>query len=245
MKSLLTYEIKRIRTLERFWGALILTMLAALGFVIYTKATFFNGYMFTIRTMQFQLYAFNIIAGVSALLCMHTSVFTKKSIDLAKEHKVKSGTLVFMKWLAGALQIAFMYAVTLIFLLLLGLAFGAHNTAFQVKAIALSYFTGMLAAIGTYTLAMFFQFLTAFPVLPIIIYVLLMGAAPIVLKAYGWPGFPGLLYSEARSAYSLILLGSPNINFLIALFFYTVPALLLSIPVFVLKKKRLMKKNGL
>ena len=51
MKSLLTYEIKRIRTLERFWGALILAMLAALGFVIYTKATFFNGYMFTIRTM--------------------------------------------------------------------------------------------------------------------------------------------------------------------------------------------------
>jgi hypothetical protein len=243
MFQLFGYENKRIISLKRFWILVILSFIGALGWIIYTKVTFFNDFMFTIRAQKYALFVFNLLVGVIIIISQYRRKYTKTGIELTETYNTARRNLVTARWLSGLCVIFCLYIAMLLWMLLLGIIFGAHNTAFQIKVMIISYLMDMIAVMGNYSIALFLLFLTAFPIFPILVYTVLMWLYPVYIDRVNFRGFTVFIYTATKDSYSAFLLGSVNLIFVWLFIAYAVLSLLLSMLVFKFKKKERKKKK--
>ena len=134
--------------------------LGAVGLTVYTKLSFWNDIMYTFRIQDYVLYVFNAASGVMVLLGLYRFRFTRKTIEQMEMNGSTRRMAVTAKWRAGITALFLLYLIMALLIVAMGLIFKAGNSAFQLKAMLVSLFMDMLAAMASYSVAMVFLFLT-------------------------------------------------------------------------------------
>ena len=242
MGKVLSSEINRFLSLKRFWILTVLTFLAGLLMVVDTKTTFFNDFMFLDSIYGFNSFIFNMAVGIIIFVSLYRRKYTRKSIELSEENNVKRGVVVISEWMTGTIAIIGLYIAIIPWVLLLGLIFGAHSTGLQIKAMSFLFLFDMIASIGCFSAALIFFYLTAFPVLPIVIYGALIWVYPIVTSLFKLRGIWADIYFCTKSAYTSFMFGNVNLWFIPVLMIYVAFSLGLSVLIFSFKKKERKKR---
>ncbi len=249
MNPLYRIEKKRLLSLKRFRFMSAALFIGAIALTVYTKITFWNDIMFTFRIQDYMLYVFNTAAGVTVLLGLYRLRFTRNSIEQGEINGVSRRGNVIAKWRAGISAIIRLYLVMAVLIVALGFVFKAQTTAFQLKAMLVSLVMDMTAAIASFSVALFFLFLTAFWLLPIVVYAVLMCVYPVFVNRLGVRGYTLFVYTAAKDAYSGFMLGRIDLKFIPVFLIYVAVSIVLSVIVFKFKRKErrrlreLFKKN--
>ncbi|MBP5608997.1 MAG: hypothetical protein J6X66_12140 [Lachnospiraceae bacterium] len=249
MNPLYRIEKKRLFSLKRYRFLSLALFIGAVAFIVYTKVTFWNDIMYTFRIQDYVLYVFNAAAGVIVLLGLYRFKFTRNSIEQGEINGVSRRGNVIAKWRAGISGLFRLYFIMALLIVALGFVLDAQTTAFQLKAMLISLLMDMIAAIASFSVALFFLFLTAFWLLPVAAYAVLMAAYPILMNRLGVRGYTFFVYTAAKDAYSGFMLGRADLKFIPVFLVYVAVSLILSALVFKFKRKErrrlrdLIKKN--
>ncbi len=236
---------------KRFIVLTALLFIAAVAAVVATKMSLMNDLTYMLKVRKFLLLLFNPIMGLILLLSVHRKKYTRSSIIQAEEKGVKRSTLVIGRTLAGALILFCFYALMFVLTVLLGLVLGARLSIVQTGELLLRFGTDLIAAVTMYVLCMFFQYLFAFPAVPMLLYLILMLAAPAFFELYlGYYTNPVYKYVTWVSSkcsmdvfYTTALLSRPQWSSILICFIHIAIFLPLTLLVFKLKKKEKKKKK--
>ena len=179
---------------------------------------------------------------------------TAEQVRRAEEKGVKRCTLVLGRTIAGALILLVFYALMFVLMVLLGLVLGAHLSVPQMGELLLKTGTGCAAAVTTFVVCMFFEYLFAFPVISMALYCGLMLGIPCFFELYfGYYADEFYKYATWVSAqcsmnlfYTTALLSYPRWNSFLICLIHIAVFLPLTMLVFRLKKKdkKKRKKKG-
>ena len=250
MSGLLKEEILTTIKKKRFIILMPLLCISAIVAAVMLKKEYFNDLTYIFGMQKYMTFGFSPFAGALLLFTVHRRKYTKNSIIQAEEHGAKRSAAVLARALAGCIILACLFAVALLLIIVMSFILGAHNTPAQLAQFALLVFTDCLAAAVTYVGVLFWQYLFAFPLVPILVYLAAMFAAPVVFMAadhyanyyykYCSYAFPKLITDIIYTR--LVLKSFPVLEFLILLAQAVIP-LLLTMLVFKLKKKERKKKK--
>ena len=250
MSGLLKEEILTTVRKKRFIILMPLLYIGAVVAAVMLKGRHFNDLTYIFGMQKYVSMVFSPLAGAILLFTVHRRKYTFNSIVQVEEHGAKRSAAVLARALAGCIILACLFAVMLLFVTAMSFVAGAHNTPAQLAQFALLVFTDCLAAAATYTGVLFWQYLFAFPLVPIVVYCAAMFVAPlvfIVADHYANPyykycsfAFPKLIADVIYTR--LVLHDTPVFEFLILLAQAVIP-LLLTMLVFKLKKKERKKKK--
>ena len=250
MRDIFVEEIKRITGLKRFRIMCLLLLAGFIAWVIYTKVTFWNDFMYLVRVQNYMLYFFNLGSFVTVMLGLHRRKFTSSSIVLANGHGGSRAKTVLGKWLTGICLIFIMYAVLAVLVILMSLILGAHSSGDQIGVMMLSILMNAISVAGSYGLYLMFQFLTAFPAVSILLATISIEILPAFIDRYGFDLFPELviinnllMYGRTRAGFSGILLGMPRFEFLLFFLIYSAVGVLFSMLIFKLKREKKPRKS--
>ena len=231
----------------------ILTVLLYIGFiaaVIVTKNKYLNDltYLFKVRKYIFLL--FNPLMGSILLFSVHRRKYTRTSILQAQDHGVKKGRAVLLRVWAGTVILFLGYLLLAVFAVLLSFILGAHITFDQFVQLMTEIMCNFLAAVTTYIVCLFWQYLFAFPLIPISVYITFMFVGPWIfydLDNYANIAFRIVSFISPKCNmdifYTSILFNNPQWYCLLVCLAHIVPALLFSMLVFKIKKIRDKKKK--
>ena len=245
MNFLYRKEKKRLLSLKRFRFPAIAAYIGVIGLIIYTKQTFWNDIMYTFRIQDYVLYVFNAAAGMIVLLGLYRFKFTRNTIEQMEVSGATRWMAVLAKWRAGISALFILYFIMAVLIVAMGFIFGAGNSAFQLKAMLVSLLMDMIAAIACYSVAMVFLFLTAFWLLPMLVYAALMCVYPVWMSRWQIRGFTFMAYTTAKDAYSAYMLGRTDLKFIPIVLLYIVASLLLMMIIFKFKRKERRKLKDL
>lgn len=245
MNSIYIREKKRLFSLKRFRILAIAAYLGAVGLTVYTKQTFWNDIMYTFRIQDYVLYIFNAVSGMTVLLGLYRIKFTRNTIEQMEVSGGKKWMAVIAKWRAGISALFALYFIMALLIVAMSFIFGAGNSLFQIKAMLVSLLMDMVAAMACYSVAMVFLFLTAFWVLPLVVYAALMCVYPIWMSRWSLRGFTFMAYTTAKDAYSAFMLGRTDLKFIPIVLLYVVASLFLTMIIFKFKRKERRKLKDL
>lgn len=244
MTELLKEDLMRILTKKRFLIPAVLTFVVALVMAAITKVKHWNDLTFFFGMQNFLLHGFNTVAGVALLIGVYCRHYTKTSIELVEEKGVGRTGGVLSRFLTGAGLLAGLYGLMFVWILILGLLFGAHLTGSEIGALALKMGFDLTAAVASYSGALFFLYLFGIPPFSIIWYVIMMYVPEFLFlryKIYSIPGFQTYEYlvpkATADLAYTRALFSDTGVISFAAFLAQTAVPFLLSCLVFKLKKK--------
>ncbi|MBO4450074.1 MAG: hypothetical protein J5777_05780 [Clostridiales bacterium] len=254
MAGMIKEEFNNTVRKKRFIVLTALLFIAAIAAEIATKRTLMNDLTYILKIQKYLAYLFNPLMGMVLILSMHRKKFTKSSIMQAEEKGVKRCTLVLGRTIAGALILLVFYALMFVLMVLLGLVLGAHLSVPQMGELLLKTGTGCAAAVTTFVVCMFFEYLFAFPVISMALYCGLMLGIPCFFELYfGYYADEFYKYATWVSAqcsmnlfYTTALLSYPRWNSFLICLIHIAVFLPLTMLVFRLKKKdkKKRKKKG-
>ena len=250
MQGLVREEIFTTIKKKRF---VILTVLLFAGFVaavIVTKNKYMNDltYLFKVRKYIFLL--FNPLMGSILLFSVHRRKYTRTSILQSQDHGVKRGRAVLSRVWAGTVILFLGYLLLAVFAVLLSFILGAHITFDQFVQLMTEIMCNFLAAVTTYIVCLFWQYLFAFPLIPIALYITLIFVGPWIfydIDDYANSAFRIVSFISAKCNmdifYTSILFNNPQWYCLLVMLGHIVIALLFTMLVFKIKKLRDKKKK--
>ena len=252
MIGLIKEELFHIIRKKRF---ILLTAIAIIGVLvtsIITKNKYLNDLTYFFAIDNYIFYVFNSVIGFALIISVYRKKYTKNSIIQVEEHGVNRLSGVISRTISCSLILIVCYALTILFIIVLGLILGANLSSVQTGELALKLTFDCLACITTYVIAQFWLYLFAFPVVPVIIYELLMlGATALYHVMSG--GYIANTYRIIRfispkaltdSIYTNVLLYNNNIKYYSLLLLQITVPFLLTLIVFKLKKKERKKKKS-
>ena len=246
IKEEIFYTVKK----KRF---IVLAALAILGIpviTLMTKNNYWNDLTYYLAIQKYLFYVFGPAVGTALIISVYRKKYTRNSIIQVEEFKVKRPVGVLARVISGAIILAVCYAVAMLVVLLLGLIFGANLSIVQTGELALRMAMDCLGCIVTYSAALFWLFLFAFPIVSVLVYLVLMIAVPYVyqffnLYVYGYYKYVCYFVPKALTDHIYSNLVLKNMNWLNALILLLQIAVyyLLTILVFKFKKKDKKKRK--
>lgn len=251
MTGLIREDVISTISKKRF---IILTALAFAGAVVsavITRNGHWNDLTYFFGIQKYITDYFDPLIGTALILSVYRRKFTRNSILQVEEKGLKRSAGVLSKTVSGALILAACYLVMAVLVILLGLILGAHMSAAQTGQILLRLLLDCLAAVVIYIAALFFLYLFAFPLVPVIVYVTLMTfAVQFYHNVFGM--FANNIYLiccfidpkiNADNTYTLLLLSGIRLENILIFPVQAAVPLLLSLLVFRLKKLKPLKKD--
>ena len=245
MTGLIKADLTDIIKKKRFMILMALAFLGALIMTIVVKVKLWNDQTFFFGMERYIFYGFNLAIGIILLISVYHRKFIRYSIQMVEERGQKRFCGVLSRFLSGILILMAGYVLMTLFMLLLGVIFGAGCSSEEISALILRMSLDCLAAMASYSLALFFLYLIPFPFVPVLIYGALMFIAPYILRIpnvypSGLYRMAGLLTPKvgANVAYTRIRLSGPFFEFIATVLIYLLVSLLLSILVFHFKKRK-------
>ena len=250
MQGLVKEEIFTTIKKKRF---IILTALLVIGAVtaeIATKNRYMNDLTFLFKIRKFIMLIFNPMIGSILLFAVHRRKYTRTSILQAQDHGVKRGRAVLARAWAGTVILFFSYLILAVIVILMSFIFGANITFDQFVQLMTEILTNWLAAVTAYIMCLFWQYLFAFPLIPIALYLALMLVGPWVF--FDCDNYANIAYfivsfispkCNMDIFYTSILFSNPQWYCLLVCLGHIVIALLFSMLVFKLKKLKEKKKK--
>ena len=250
MSGLIKEEILSVIKKKRF---IILTVLAYIGVIIttvMTKNKMWNDLTYYFAIQEYLDYVFApSIAGI-LIISVYRKKYTKNSIMQVEEHGVKRSAGVLGRFISGSVILAVCYLIMMILVFGMSFAFGANNTAAQLGELAIKMAFDCLACIAAYAISLFWLYLFAFPIAPVLAVLLLMFAVPYVCS---YMGLYGLSYYQIAGffvpkiagdiAFTDMVYSNPQIKTVLAFLAMIVIPFLFSMLVFKLKKIKPKKKK--
>ena len=250
MIGLIKADLTDIIKKKRFMILMALAFLGALIMTIVVKVKLWNDQTFFFGMERYIFYGFNLAIGIILLISVYHRKFIRYSIQMVEEREQKRFCGVLSRFLSGILILMAGYVLMTLFMLLLGVIFGAGCSSEEISALILRMSLDCLAAMASYSMALFFLYLIPFPFVPVLIYGALMFIAPYILRIpnvypSGLYRMAGLLTPKvgANVAYTRIRLSGPFFEFIATVLIYLLVSLLLSILVFHFKKRKAAKKK--
>ena len=247
--ELFKYDFFNIIKKKRFIVMIGLVLLGALGMTIYTKVKFWNDQTFFFAMYNYIFYVSSWVPVAAIIISIYQKKFTKNAILLVEEHGKKRASGVMSKFFAGALTIICVNLIIMLWILLLGLCFGAHSTWEQIWMLALRIGMDCVAGIACYSSALFLMFIFAFPVIPLLylVFMVFVSVFFYYTRAYGVDGYVFAVFLDPKLTsdvtYTQLLFFDSELVLPILFLIFTVIPLLLSIPVFCFKKKERKRKH--
>ena len=234
---------------KRFIVLMPLLFIGAIIAVVMQKNDYLNDLTFIFRMQKYMNLVFNPLAGSILLITVHRKKYTRNSIIQAEEHNVKRSVAVLSRHLAGSLILICLYFLMAALALLLSVIFGTKCSALQLQQLATYIFLDCFAAVTTYVGVLFWQYLFAFPVVPILVYVAAMFVSPLFFDLLGYSNviFKVCSYVFPKNMTDIMYTGILMNNFswvpLIVMISHIVLPPIFTILVFKLKKKDKKKKK--
>ena len=250
MSGLLKEEILTTIKKKRFIILMPILFILVIVAGVMLKNQHFNDLTFLFRMKKFVNLIFTPASGVLLLFTVHRRKYTKNSIIQAEDHGAKRSTAVLARALAGSIILIALHALIFLLIILLGLILGAGNSADQIGQFAVLVLMNALAAAVTYVGVLFWEYLFAFPLVSMLVYIAATLAAPYVYFAvdhyandyymYCSFAFPKLMTDIIYTRF--VFHNPPVLAFFILLAQAVVP-LLLTMLVFKFKKKERKKRK--
>jgi ABC-type transport system involved in multi-copper enzyme maturation permease subunit len=184
MTELIKEEILTTVKKKRF---IIFTAFLFIGVIIDTalsKADPWNDLIYFFAIQDYIQTVFTPFMGIILILSVYRKKYTRTSILQVEEKGMKRYQGVFARVKAGCIILFCCYVLMALFVIALGLIFGANLTSQQTWMLMLRLLTDFLAAAAIYTGALFFLYLFAFPVFPMIWYGFFTFAAYLMLGSF-------------------------------------------------------------
>lgn len=178
MIELLKEDLLGIIKKKRFIIMTALLFLGAVVAAVYTKTQFFNDMTFFLEMKDYVKFVFGVGMGIILIISVYHLKYTEFCIGQVEEKGLKRSANVCSKFLSGCIILICAYALIGLLILLLGMILGAHLSSYETQEFIKLVFWDLVAAVGTYSLALFFLYLFAFPVFPAIVYAVITAAAP-------------------------------------------------------------------
>ena len=187
MTGLIKEEILSVIKKIRF---IVLTAAAFIGLIVMaviTKNKYWNDLTYFFAVQRYISYVFTPLIGLGLILSMYRKKYTRTSILQAEDHGMGRAACVISRFISGTVILVAGYVVMALFVILIGFVLGAHNTGVQIWQFVLRLATDCIASIAVYSASLFWLYLFAFPVVPVLVYGVLMIAVPQIagyLKLY-------------------------------------------------------------
>ena len=184
MSDLIKEEIFTTVKKKRF---IILTALLFAGAVVeavLNKTDLWNDLTYFLAMQDYIQTVFTPFIGMILLLSVYRKKYTRTSILQVEEKGLKRSSGVIARTVSGSVILLCCYALMALFVIVLGLIFGANLTSQQTGMLMLRLLTDFLAAAATYIGALFYLYDFAFPAFPMIWYGFFTFAAPLMLGSF-------------------------------------------------------------
>lgn len=245
MKKILKEEFLRTITRRRFLIPFFPLLFGPLIGVLTAKSGHWNDLVFFLDTMDYLRVIFLPMIGSFLLISVYRRKYTRSSIRQANEHGQKRSVAVFARWLSGVLILCACYIAMALFLLILGCLSGAGMSTAETGMLAVRLITDCAAAVATYTVALFFLYLFAFPLVPVLLYILFSLILPEILldsslsfsQLHHVMGFL-LPKMNSEILYTALVLSNPQPLRILLFLPHTAIPLLLTMLIFRLKKEK-------
>lgn len=248
MSELIKEELLGTVRKKRFIILIALAYISAVIFVFYRKGDFWTDLTYLSAIDGYLFYVFNALAGSILILSAYRKKYTRNSILQIEEKGTKRYEGVLSRFISGSVILIGCYLVFAVVFLILGPVSGAHNTPEQIGFFILKIALSCLASIAAYSAALFWLYLFAFPIVPILGYVLSMMLVPAAFKdylVYDSVAYAVLTYIipkvTADDAYTHLVLADPKVMNAISFMLEIAVPLLLTVLVFNLKKLKPLK----
>ncbi|MBR2549193.1 MAG: hypothetical protein IKE92_04135 [Clostridiales bacterium] len=178
MTGLIKEDLLSIIKKKRF---IILTALAYIGLIIFMigeKSEYFNDLTFFFAVNKYIFYVFDPLIGITLIISVYRKKFTKNSILQVEAHNAKRAEGVISRIISGSVILIACYLIMALLVIILGLILGAHINAGQTGLLMLRLAVDCLAGVAVYITALFWLYLFAFPIVPVLVYGIEMLALP-------------------------------------------------------------------
>ena len=251
MGGILKEEIFTTIKKKRFIILTALLLAGAAVMIVFKKNDYFNDLTCLFAMKQYINYIFNPAIGAILIFSVYRKRYTNSSITRAEEHGAKRSSAVIARAAAGSIILAVCYAAAAAILLITALILGANLSASQTGMFLSEVLSAFIAAVTIYNGALFWLYLFAFPVIPMIVYAALI-----------W--FPYILFVEADVLDNMVfkvcsyvlpksgmdvfaaglIYGNPKWIHVLICIAYIVLTVFLAAVVFRFKKFKVKKKKG-
>ena len=184
MTELIKEDILTTVKKKRF---IILTALLFIGVIVETtlsKADPWNDLIYFFAIQDYIQTVFTPLMGIILILSVYRKKYTRTSILQVEEKGLKRSQGVIARTISGSAILLCCYVLMALFVIVLGLIFGAHLTSQQTGMLLLRLLTDFLAAAATYIGALSYLYDFAFPAFPMIWYGFFTFAAPLMLGSF-------------------------------------------------------------
>lgn len=178
MTGIIKEDLLSIVKKKRF---IILTALAYIGLIIFMigeKSEYFNDLTFFFAVNKYIFYVFDPLIGITLIISVYRKKFTKNSILQVEAHNAKRAEGVISRIISGSVILIACYLIMALLVIILGLILGAHINAGQTGLLMLRLAVDCLAGVAVYITALFWLYLFAFPIVPVLVYGIEMLALP-------------------------------------------------------------------
>lgn len=178
MTGMIKEDLLSIVKKKRF---IILTALAYVGLIIFMiceKSEYFNDLTFFFAVNKYIFYVFDPLIGITLIISVYRKKFTKNSILQVEAHNAKRAEGVISKIVSGTVIIIACYLIMALLVIIMGLILGAHISAGQTGLLMLRLAVDCMAGVAVYITALFWLYLFAFPIVPVLVYGIEMLALP-------------------------------------------------------------------
>lgn len=220
---------------KRFIILTVILFICAVVKAFITKNNYLNDLTYLSAVQDYIWSFFSPFMGLILIFSLYRKQYTRSSILQVQDRGLKRSSGVIARAAAGSLVLICCYALMALFLMLLGVIFGAHLTAQQNGIIFLMVATDCLAAIASLMGALFVLYLCPLLSIPaLLVYSILMYFGPDILIDVPGSSFhkigciflpklamdsfcTGLVMSYVKWAYVLILVLQFLVPFLLTL----------------------------
>jgi len=250
MAGMIKEEILTTIKKKRFIILMALVFIGALVMTVITKNGHWNDQTFLFAMLKYIANYFNPAVGLILIFSVYRRKYTRSSIEQVEERGVKRSAGVIARAIAGSIIIWVCYSLMVLFILLLGLVFGANNSGMQIAVIATKLGLDCIAAITAYVVSLFWLYLFAFPIVPWLVDFILIFFMPwffVAIESYSNILFRVGAFISPKCGmdvfFTSVILANPQWLYLLACIGHIVLAVLLSMLVFKFKKKERKKRK--
>lgn len=184
MNEIIKEEIFKTIKKKRF---ILLAALAILGIPVITLMTrnnYWNDLTYYLAIQKYLFYVFGPAIGTALIISVYRKKYTRNSIIQVEDHNVKRPAGVLARVISGAVILGVCYALAALLIIFLGVIFGANLSIVQTGELILRMAIDCLGCIVTYVTALFWLYLFAFPIVPVLVYLVLMIVIPYVYQFF-------------------------------------------------------------
>lgn len=249
MSELFKEDLLSIVRKKRFIVLAALAFIGVIAATIVTRNGQWNDLTYFLMIQKYINFVFGPVIGIALIISVYRRKYTKNSILQVEEKGAKRPLGVISKALAGSFIIVCSYACLALIVILLGFVLGAHNSGAQIGHLLLRVLIDCFASIATYMTALFWLYVFAFPIVPVIMVIIEAFAVPYAfysLDIYASPAYKIATYLAVKantdSIYTNLVLKDVHIANIGIYVLHLIIPFLFAMLVFKLKKIK-QKKN--